>query len=146
MPSGVNGLVFAKQLRRASLVIEQRYKTLFNRVTRHVERSILDGSPVTGAPGQPYQSGNLYRSWKRAGSFEGLSIVFYSDASYARIIEDNFRGATLRSSRGGFHSVKLTRAAFNAIVMYELEIVRRAVDDPRGRGSQLRDVLTGQFV
>ena len=71
---------------------------------------------------------------------------FISRLPYARIIEDNFRGAVIRSPFGGFHSVKLTNRGWHAIVAYELAIVKRAIPDGRGAGSKLRDPVTGRFV
>jgi len=93
----------------------------------HAERSIKFGSATTGAPGQPVRSGNLLRSFHQEGSKSAQDIFIVSRISYANIIENNFRRATLRSAVGGFHSVKITRVNFRWIVRHELAIVKEEV-------------------
>ena len=123
-----------------------RFDLLIDRVGNHCYRSITVGSPLTGAPGQPVKSSALLKSWRRLSQEDRRRVLIVSNLIYAPIIEDNWRGARLRSSVGGFHSVKMTKAAFPLIVAYELEIVKRSVPAPSGRGSQLRDRATGRFV
>jgi hypothetical protein len=137
-----NSAHFRRQIDKFIKLVHDREALLYKRVLKHVRKSILDGSPITGAPGQPQQSGDLYRSWMDEGSEEARYVKFISRLFYAKIIEDNFRGAQLRSKVGGFHSVKLTRNAFLAIVRYELAIVKRAVPGEYG----WRDADTGRFV
>ncbi len=83
-----------------------------------VFESIVNGSPVTGAPGQPVDTGNLRASWQR--EIHGpLSQSIATNTVYAPAIEDGARGSkalTLRSQTGGFHSVKMTVAAWPRIV------------------------------
>jgi hypothetical protein len=86
----------------------------FVTATETVHLSIVDGHPITGAPGQPIQSGDLWDSF--VPSF--LSRYLWQDVTnliYAPIIEDAI-GITLRSPVGGFHSVKMTRSAWQRIV------------------------------
>lgn len=82
--------------------------------------SVTIGSGISGAPGQPVDTGDLFRSWKR----ERLSRwdrVMYSKLVYAWGIENAIGPhgpITLRSLVGGFHSVKLTVAAWQRIVEF----------------------------
>lgn len=105
---GVNG--FTSKL-------EAKNNAVFVGVCAEVNRSIVHGSEITGATGQPVDSGRLKASWipefKDEKTFE-----LTTDVPYAPIIEDNARGATLRSTTGGFHSVAMTEAGFPHIVAH----------------------------
>ena len=99
--------------------VKARERALFINSTSHVETSIKVGSTVTGAPGQPVDTGNLLNSWHR--TFESRDVARVStNVEYAPIIEDNDRGAVFKSAVGGAHSVKLTEAAWPKIVEHEL--------------------------
>lgn len=137
---------FSEQLKGFGELTKARRKLLFRRVVEHVGRSIRFGSPTTGAPGQPVKSGDLLKSWRQEGDADSGRVTWISNLYYAPIIEDNWRGATLRSPVGGFHSVKLTVAGYGAIIDEELKFVKKAVRAPKGRGSQMRDPGTGRFV
>ena len=105
--------------------IHARNKAVFVNTAAAVKGSIVDGSPTTGAPGQPVDTGTLKASWQLA--FESPSVALIStNVKYAPVIEDNVRGATLRSAVGGFHSVRYTVAGFERLVAVE---VRRAGGD-----------------
>lgn len=122
---------FQQQMDRFIQKTRAREAALYEGVQEHVGRSIKFGSAVTGAPGQPVKSGDLLGSWRR--DRRGVRFVRWtSDLIYAGIIEDNRRGAQLRSKVGGFHSVKLTRAGFRAIVSHELRMLN-ATQDAGGR-------------
>jgi hypothetical protein len=110
---------FAADLKAFAEKARRRSRELATNVTDHVETSIKVGSPVTGAPGQPVESGALLNSWHRQaeGPFRAAIV---SESPYADSIETNERGAALRSSVGGFHSVALTRAGFENVVEHEL--------------------------
>jgi hypothetical protein len=97
--------------------VRARGDGLFINTASHVHTSVVSGSPVTGAPGQPVDTGNLRTSWQLV--FNGTSAEVSTNVEYAQIIEDNERGAQLRSAVGGFHSVKMTRAGWDAIVIHE---------------------------
>lgn len=107
--------------------------------------SIVQGSSVTGAPGQPVDTGELRDSWKMRFLSPTL-IEIYTTNPYARAIEHNWRRirksaikaykathrikrmtkaktSALRKSLGGLqfrsggaHSVKLTRMGFRRLV------------------------------
>jgi hypothetical protein len=135
---------FERQLIDIANRVNAKGRALVRNIDEHVGRSIMFGSGTTGAPGQPVDEGELLLSWHRENRGP-WTTAWISRKPYAPIIEDNRRGATLRSKVGGFHSVKLTRHGFRAIVRHELNRLN-AVKDSRGRGSQLRDPKTGRFV
>jgi hypothetical protein len=100
--------------------VHSRERTLYRRCCEHAAMSIVNGSPITGAPGQPVRFGDLKKSWRyRIRGKRNFRIE--SDSPYAGVIEDNRRGARLHSKVGGFHSVKLTRLGWKRIVEYELK-------------------------
>ena len=73
--------------------------------------SVVDGSPTTGAPGQPVDLSTLKNSWQLTFPSPLLARLVTSLA-YAEGIENGVGPhgpITLRSTVGGFHSVKMTR-------------------------------------
>lgn len=99
-------------------MIRQRQQRLVVRVAENMHASIVWGSQVTAAPGQPVDTGDLKRSWQ----------LTFQDASHARSASgleyapDIERAVgphgklTLRSAVGGFHSRDLTRTGFQRLV------------------------------
>lgn len=97
-----------------------------------IHGSVTDGSALTGAPGQPVDTGNLKASWQQMFPEDWVGEVA-TVTEYAPAIEEgqqmpytNRYGTyvepqpmTLRSSVGGFHSVKLTRSNWDRIVESE---------------------------
>lgn len=113
---------FDDALKRFAVKVETQSQAVFVNVASAVQHSITDGSAVTGAPGQPVDTGNLKASWHL--EFETpTSALISTNVEYAPIIEYNERGATLRSKVGGFHSVALTRAGLPLIVADEAKKV-----------------------
>jgi len=114
---------FKEQMDAVVAKARAREQSIYNACVRHVKRSIVYGSPVTGAPGQPVDTGDLRKSYRirRIGKRER---TVSSPLIYAPIIEDNRRGATLRSKVGGFHSIKLTRLGWARIVSHETARVK----------------------
>lgn len=109
---------------RAIREMEQRARAVFLGTAAHLERSIKDGSSLTGAPGQPVQTGNLKRSWQTTFPSQDVAEIA-TNVIYAPGIEDGVslktgKALTLRSPEGGFHSVKLTVAGFEKIVTAEV--------------------------
>ncbi len=104
---------WSSDIERFRLKVHRRKKAIFLRWVDLIFDSVVDGSSVTGAPGQPVQIANLKRSWQKVleAEFEALVIT---NSPYAPGIEDQVgslgQTITLRSAVGGFHSVKLTRA------------------------------------
>lgn len=76
-------------------------------------RSIVDGSEITGAPGQPIgKSGKLHDSWTQEKS--ATDTVTSSDAPYATAVEENWGNVTYENH--GPFSVTHTVAAFGRVV------------------------------
>jgi len=83
-----------------------------------VQRSVVEGSEITSAPGQPVDTGNL------KGSFipERVSDLVWettTNVEYAEAIENGvgaFGALMLRSQVGGFHSIALTRGGWTRIM------------------------------
>lgn len=118
--------------------LKRRLNALPRQLGNAVLESIRDGSPITGAPGQPEQTGELKRSWKM--TLSGNRLRVFSNLFWAEFIEEGFRqrnptaksllgrifksvgigvkrtNLTLRSPKGGFHSVKITRANIQKLV------------------------------
>lgn len=127
---------FATDIARFKAQFEGRLREIHNQAADEVYRSVVEGSPITGAPGQPVDTGNLKGSWQNQ-ILGPLTRAITTNVVYAQDIEDGVRhgvvagvGAddatdaikapdaplTLRSQVGGFHSVKLTRAGWQGIV------------------------------
>jgi hypothetical protein len=123
--------------------VRAREAALYEACIQHAFRSITVGSPITGAPGQPVDTSALLNSW-RLERHAGRTALMFSPLVYAPIIEDNRRGATLRSKVGGFHSVKLTRLAWKRIVKYELQALGGGIANLNARLGQRR-TARGRF-
>lgn len=83
-----------------------------------VQESVVHGSALTGAPGQPVDTGFLRSSWVASIVAQGVQEIS-TNVAYAEFIEDggnDLAAFTLRSEVGGWHSVKLTEAAWLDIV------------------------------
>ena len=109
---------FQDEVRNFAQKVERKQREIFVNCASAVHQSVVTGSPVTGAPGQPVDTGALRASWVLR--FESDHVAMTSTPIvYAPIIEDG-RGPhgplTLRSTVGGFHSVQLTRAGWQATV------------------------------
>lgn len=110
-------MTFSADMARFIEKVRRRGDTLFVNTASHVHASITAGSPVTGAPGQPVDTGNLLTSWHL--TFDGRTADVTTNVEYAEDIETNRRGVTLRSSVGGHYSVAQTRAAWPHVVEHE---------------------------
>jgi hypothetical protein len=89
--------------------------------------SIKYGSEITGAPGQPEQSGALIDSWVMEERGVASALI-YSDSSYARQNEDGIArpggGPYIQqSARGGRWSVSKTKSGFSRLVDYVTETI-----------------------
>lgn len=81
-------------------------------------KSITKGSPLTGAPGQPVDTGRLRNSWQ-IEILSPLESRILTSLKYAPSIEYGQRKGkpiTLRSQVGGFHSLRLTVQNWDRIV------------------------------
>jgi len=106
---------FTEDLRRFELRTLTRSNAVFVNTASAVKASITDGSPITGAPGQPVDTSFLKNSWILDFPAPGVAEIT-TGCAYAPVIEYNVRGARLRSAVGGFHSVALTVAGFPRLV------------------------------
>lgn len=114
---------FAVDMARVDRNVRSKVYDLIDAVAAHAEVSIKYGSPVTGSPGQPVEFENLRKSYN-AVRLGRASVNIISDLPYAEIIENNRRGAQLRSSVGGFHSIKITRIGWGRLVAYEARKIK----------------------
>lgn len=100
---------------------------VFRGVVVAAHESIVNGSPITGAPGQPVDTGALRASWQVAFDTP-TSATISTNLEYAPVIEEGIshtgRPLTLRSAVGGFHSKRLTEIGMDLIVLTEVERVR----------------------
>jgi hypothetical protein len=129
---------FTDDLHRFEQKLDQRLSDVFLGSVTGVSASIVEGSEITGAPGQPVDDGFLIGSWGDPTFPEEWVGLVSTHAEYAPAIEDGQqepyttasgkevepRPMTLLSEVGGFHSVKMTRANFDLIVR---AVVREAV-------------------
>lgn len=122
---------FRDDMQRFQAKVQANAKSIFVNVASHAHESIVNGSSVTGAPGQPVDTSALRNSWQLTFPSAGEAHIS-TNLVYAPYIEDGVVTArtgqvtghtkqrlTLRSQVGGFHSVKLTVAGLPRIVEYE---------------------------
>lgn len=92
-----------------------------------VHESVQTGSPITGAPGQPVDTGFLRASWQL--SFPSKDVAEIStNTEYAEAIENGVGPhgpMTVKSPVGGFNSVALTRMNFDRLVDHVLNAPSR---------------------
>jgi hypothetical protein len=118
-------MIFPQALSAFHRKVEVRVRELTVGVVDELKRSIVEGSPITSAPGQPVDTGALRASWTADFPSQNEARI-YTQMRYANIIEDGESEGhpiTLRSEVGGFHSVKLTVANADKVV----EHVRKQV-------------------
>lgn len=106
--------------------IERNLGAIFTQTALGVHDSIVFGSAVTKAPGQPVDTGYLRSSWvpnfTSAYTFETSTVAEYAPAIEAGVGPHG--PMTLRSAVGGFHSVELTRTNFDRLVE---DVTRRTI-------------------
>jgi hypothetical protein len=84
---------FADDVRRFAAKVEAKQREVFVNVASHAHESIVNGSPVTGAPGQPVDTGNLRNSWQLTFP-DANTAEITTNVDYAQPVEDNVRGVT----------------------------------------------------
>lgn len=104
---------FESDLSRFIGKMRDRQKRIHNRVAELAFRSIVVGSPITGAPGQPVRTGNLKNSWQKV-LIKPFDTAIITHVPYAPNMEDHT--GNFHSEVGGAHSVKMTRAGFDRLV------------------------------
>jgi hypothetical protein len=112
---------FADDINAFTAKVQARTQDVFVRAAEIARDSIVDGSPITGAPGQPVDEGTLKQSWTL--EFESPTSALIASGGPAEAYnwqieegEREGRALMLRSKVGGFHSVKATVAGMNRIV------------------------------
>jgi hypothetical protein len=140
-------MTFSTEIARAMRNIRAREQQLKKQCDSHVLKSVTVGSNVTGAPGQPVEGGALLGSFRMEKVSNTETDIISRGVPYADVIEENVRGATLRSSVGGFHSVKMTRLGWNKIVAFESQRIGQGeiVAPTIGKTPQPRD-KRGRFA
>ena len=100
--------------------IEKRTKEIFVKTTEELRDSMVFGSAVTGAPGQPVDTSNLKNDWLAGAKFAGAWFWrMTTNVEYAQAIEEGVGPSgpmQLQSPVGGFHSRKMTVAGFQKLV------------------------------
>lgn len=120
---------FESDLEAFKRKMNAKQRVVFFNVASAIFSSIQNGSPVTGSPGQPVgQYGPGYNPGKVGGFLKASWQLTFpapdkaeikTDAIYGPVIEYNIRGAQLRSTVGGFHSVAITIAGTEKILAVE---------------------------
>lgn len=107
---------FEDELQRFASSVERRAEKAFIESVHLARESIVDGSFLTGSPGQPDATGELKGSWREVIGADGAVVSTRHPG--APTIEHGIRhGQRLElHAGGGFHSVALTRAAWQRIV------------------------------
>jgi hypothetical protein len=123
---------FERTVQAFAAKVAARERAVHNGVCDLAFSSIVEGSPVTGAPGQPVDTGFLKGSWQNL--IDGpLTRRIVTNVAYAPVIEYGVRQAydysgdprplgygggrpSIKSTVGGQHSVALTRAGWQRIV------------------------------
>jgi hypothetical protein len=112
---------FAEDISKFATKVQTNSQAVFVNTASHVYESIVNGDQLTGAPGQPVQTGALRASWNL--TFDSpTDATISTNMVYAPAIEDAVGphgSLTLRSQVGGFHSVALTVAGMPRIVAAE---------------------------
>jgi hypothetical protein len=124
---------FGKRVRDWTEQIERGLNDLHVNASEKVRDSVVIGSALTGAPGQPVDTGTLKNDWLAGFRFVApLHAKLSTNMAYAPAIEDDnpsaydSRGRDRdkettrpeggRSEVGGPHSVKLTVAGWKNII------------------------------
>jgi hypothetical protein len=111
-------MTFASQLQAFAEKAKQREREVFTRSVEAVAQSVVFGSEITGAPGQPEDLRE--GAWTTTYEGEQAAVISTDDPS-ARSVEDgisHLHGGpiTLNSPLGGFHSLLQTRLNFDKLV------------------------------
>jgi hypothetical protein len=113
---------FADGVKAFGVKVERVAQDVFVGVVQETHTSIVTGSPLTGAVGQPVDTGALRASWQIT-FVSPTSAVIATNLVYAPIIEDGIAASgkpiQFKSQVGGAHSVKQTVANFDRIVEAE---------------------------
>lgn len=130
---------FEDQVRAFAVKVEERNAALFPNIVSATMDSIVNGSPLTGAPGQPVGQygpgyhqgevgGDLKASWQ-VSDVTPVSALISTNSQHAVQNEYGISATggpyIQRTSIGGRHSVGLTIAGFQRIVDAEVAKVAK---------------------
>lgn len=124
---------FRDDVRAFTVEVGELDKAIFVETAVLAHESIVEGSPITGAPGQPVDTGALKASWHL--ELEETQASITTPLGYAPVIEDDLRSSFDRSGDeparpkgaggsarhhkstvGGHHSVTLTLAGIDRLI------------------------------
>lgn len=124
---------FRDDVHAFAIEVEAADKAIFVETAVLAHESIVNGSPLTGSPGQPVDTGALKASWHLELGEDEASIT--TPIAYAPIIEDGLRSAYdpsgdapprprtkggvrthIKSTVGGHQSVALTVAGIDRLI------------------------------
>ena len=110
-------MTFSDDLLRFVTTVRDNNRAVYVGVATGAHESITVGSPITGAPGQPVDTGNLRSSFTLDIGVDEATIS--TNVAYAPLIEEGIAASgkpiSFKSAVGGAHSVKQTIAGANAL-------------------------------
>lgn len=84
---------YADEVRRWQVKVEAKPKEVLAALVPALKASIVEGSPLTGAPGQPVDTGALRNSWQEVFAPDFSSATIGTNLNYAPVIEYGRRSA-----------------------------------------------------
>lgn len=131
----VSRAIWVSHLPEFARELEQTERFVFRYVVELSAESVINGSALTGAPGQPADlrdaDPSSGKDWQIVYGADNSAVIGNADKS-ARSVEDgiSYRWGTaltrLHSDVGGFHSVALTHANADKIIVEVVRRVRKA--------------------
>lgn len=113
---------FEADIKVFELKLERMADGLLPAIAATAHESIVDGSALTGAPGQPVDEGGLKASWQLAFPTPEIAEIttksVYAVPNETGIRHDG-KPYQLRSPVGGRHSVALTYVGLPRIIEHE---------------------------
>jgi hypothetical protein len=117
---------FQNDLGRFSEKLQRRHRAWFVIASETTLIHIKEGSPVSGAPGQPVQTRHLYNNWGPVRYVAAWVSEILTNVTYAKPIEEGVGPhgpLTLRSRVGGFHSLLRIRRNWQRVIEWCLQRV-----------------------
>ena len=96
---------FQQQLKGWAIRLSAKQQSVFVGIVTEAARSIVEGSELTGAMGQPVDTGNLRASWITR-FLSPQEALISTNVEYAPYVEDNVNNVVFKNH--GPHSVKQT--------------------------------------
>ena len=111
---------FEPPIRDLAVKIDKRSRDVTLNAYLDTLHAVTFGDAVTGAPGQPVDTGNLRGSWPAHSQMMGpYEALVGTNVEYAPAIEEGVGPhgpMRLKSSVGGFHSVAMIRSGWERLV------------------------------